>query len=59
MWLWNNGGDAIDPDIPRASGVLDSPQNVETLEFLRDVIKVDGSAPSLGEAASMGVSQSP
>jgi multiple sugar transport system substrate-binding protein len=55
MWLWNNGGDAIDPAGPRASGVLDSPQNIETLEFLRDVIKVDKSAPSLGEAASMGV----
>jgi multiple sugar transport system substrate-binding protein len=55
MWLWNNGGDAIDPAGPRASGVLDSQQNIETLEFLRDVVKVDGSAPSLGEAASMGV----
>jgi multiple sugar transport system substrate-binding protein len=55
MWLWNNGGDVIDPALPRASGVLDSPQNVETLSFLRDVIKVDRSAPSLGEAASMGV----
>jgi multiple sugar transport system substrate-binding protein len=55
MWLWNNGGDVIDPTLPRASGVLDSPQNVETLSFLRDVIKVDRSAPSLGEAASMGV----
>lgn len=55
MWLWNNGGDAIDPAVPRASGVLDSPQNVETLKFLRDVIKLDRSAPSLGEAASTGV----
>jgi multiple sugar transport system substrate-binding protein len=55
MWLWNNGGDAIDPNAPRASGILDSPQNVQTLEFLRDVIKVDKSAPSLGESASMGV----
>lgn len=36
MWLWNNGGDAIDASGPRASGILDSPENVQTLEFLRD-----------------------
>jgi len=53
MWLWNNGGDATDGR--RARGVLDSPQNVETIQFLRDMIKVDGSAPSLGEAAALGV----
>lgn len=53
MWLWNNGGDAIDGR--RARGVLDSPQNVETIRFLRDMIKIDRSAPSLGEAAALGV----
>lgn len=55
MWLWNNGGDVVDPEGPRASGVLDSAANVQTLEFLRDMIKVDRSAPSLGESASLGV----
>lgn len=55
MWLWNNGGDVLAPDGTRASGVLDSPANVKTLEFLRDLIVVDRSAPSLSEAASLGV----
>jgi multiple sugar transport system substrate-binding protein len=55
MWLWNNGGDVIDPNVPRARGVLDSPQNVETIAFLRDMIKIDKSAPSLAESAAMGV----
>jgi len=55
MWLWNNGGDVIDRSGPRASGMLDSTNNVHTLAFLRDMIKVDKSAPSLGEAAAMGV----
>lgn len=55
MWLWNNGGDVLAPDGTRASGFLDSPANVETLEFLRDLIVVDRSAPSLSEAASLGV----
>lgn len=53
MWLWNNGGDVIDGR--RASGVLDSPKNIQTIGFLRDMIKVDKSAPSLGEAAALGV----
>ncbi len=56
MWLWNNGGDvvAFDGDA-RASGTFDSPRNVETIEFLRDLIVVDRSAPSLSEAAALGV----
>jgi multiple sugar transport system substrate-binding protein len=53
MWLWNNGGDTIDGR--RAEGILNSEENVKTIQFLRDMIKVDGSSPSLGETASMGV----
>lgn len=55
MWLWNNGGDCFSPDFTRASGYLDSPQNVKTVEFLRDLINVDKSAPSLSQAAASGV----
>jgi len=55
MWLWNNDGDVIDLSVPRASGSLDSQSNVETISFLRDMIHVDRSSPSIGEAASMGV----
>lgn len=53
MWLWNNGGDTIDGR--HSAGAFDSPQNIETISFLRDIITVDRSAPSLGEAAARGV----
>ncbi|MBX3118069.1 MAG: sugar ABC transporter substrate-binding protein [Fimbriimonadaceae bacterium] len=55
MWLWNNGGDVLSPDGTRASGYLDSPQNAEAVSFLRDIINVDKSAPTLSQAESMGV----
>jgi len=55
MWLWNNGGDCFDPDCTRSSGYLDSPQNAKTLAFLRDMIDVDKSAPSLSQTAATGV----
>jgi multiple sugar transport system substrate-binding protein len=55
MWLWNNGGDVLSPDGKRATSVLDSPANVETVTFLRDLVRRDGSAPSLSETAAMGV----
>src|SRR5205823_386793 len=37
MWLWNNGGDVLSPDGTRASGYFDSPHNVQTVSFLRDL----------------------
>jgi multiple sugar transport system substrate-binding protein len=55
MWLWNNGGDVLSPDGKRASGTLDSPQNAETIAFLRDLIQVHKVAPALSEAAAQGV----
>ncbi len=55
MWLWNNGGDVLTPDAKRATGVFDSPENVETVSFLRDLIVKHKVAPALSEVASMGV----
>ncbi len=55
MWIWNNGGDALSPDGKMASGFLDSPQNVETVSFLRDLINVDQSSPTLSQTAALGV----
>lgn len=55
MWLWNNGGDVFSPDLKQASGYLDSPENVETVEFLRAIINEDRSAPTLSQSAAMGV----
>jgi len=55
MWLWNNGGEVLSPDGKRAKGFFDSPENVQTITYLRDLIKTDQVAPSLSEAASQGV----
>ncbi len=55
MWLWNNGGDVVDPTGRRAEGYLDSDPNSATLAFLRDLIVKDGSAPSLSQAEAQGV----
>ncbi len=55
MWLWNNGGDVFSPDLKQASGYLDSPENVKTIEFLRTIINEDRSAPTLSQSAAMGV----
>jgi multiple sugar transport system substrate-binding protein len=55
MWLWNNGGDVLSPDGQRALGYLDSPANVETIRFLRDLVKKHRVAPSFSEVASLGV----
>ena len=55
MWLWNNGGDVLSPDGKKASGFLDSEQNVKTIEWLREMILVHKVAPTLSEIASTGV----
>ena len=36
--LWGNGTDVISPDGTTASGYLDSPASIETIEFLRDLV---------------------
>src|SRR5205085_11138122 len=55
MWLWNNGGDVLSPDGTRASGYFDSPHNVQTVSFLRDLIDKYKIAPTLSANASLGV----
>lgn len=53
-WLWNNGGDVLSHDGNRASGYLDSEKNVETIEYLREMVNA-GIAPSPSSAAAAGV----
>ncbi|HZH97818.1 MAG TPA: extracellular solute-binding protein, partial [Fimbriimonadaceae bacterium] len=55
MWIWNNGGDVLSPDGKRALGYFDSPQNVQTITFIREMILAHKVAPTLSEAASLGV----
>lgn len=54
-WLWNNGGDVLNPKTHKAVGTLDSPQNVETLTYLREMINDHKVAPNVAEVTSGGV----
>ena len=55
MFLWNNGGDVLSPDGRKAEGFFNSPKNVESYSFIRDLIVKHKVAPSLSETASLGV----
>lgn len=55
MWMWNRGGDVLNPEGTQAKGTLDSPQNEATIQFLADLTQKHKVAPSLSEAAAAGV----
>ncbi|MBZ0295117.1 MAG: sugar ABC transporter substrate-binding protein [Anaerolineae bacterium] len=44
-WVWANGGDVISPDGSTVDGYLNSPESIETITFLRDLITEYGVAP--------------
>ncbi len=44
-WLWQNGGDVISPDLTTADGYLNSPESIEAITFLRDLVLEYGVAP--------------
>lgn len=54
MFLWNNGGDVLSPDGATATGYLDSPQSVEAVQFLADLVLKHKAAPDLSQAAMLG-----
>jgi multiple sugar transport system substrate-binding protein len=43
--LWQNGGDVLSPDGTTATGYLDSPESIEAITFLRDLMLTDGVSP--------------
>ncbi|MDQ1701715.1 MAG: hypothetical protein QOF57_967 [Frankiaceae bacterium] len=45
-WLWSGGGDIANADYTKATGVLNSPANVATVQMLVDLYK-SGSIPNL------------
>lgn len=55
MWVWNNGGDVVAGDPPRATGAFDAPASVEAVRFLGDLVTKHKVAPSLSQVAAMGV----
>jgi len=44
-WVWNNGGDVFSPDGTTVDGYLNSPQTIEAITFLRDLVTEYGVAP--------------
>ena len=45
-WLWSGGGDIADPTLTKATGYLNSPQNVATIQMLVNLYKA-GAIPNL------------
>lgn len=52
-WVWQNGGDVISPDGTTVDGYLNSPETIETIEFLRDLITVYHVSPEPTALADM------
>lgn len=44
-WVWQNGGDVIAPDGSTVDGYLNSPETIEAITFLRDLVLVHGVSP--------------
>jgi multiple sugar transport system substrate-binding protein len=44
-WVWQNGGDVISPDGTTVDGYLNSPESIEAIQFLADMVLVHGVAP--------------
>jgi multiple sugar transport system substrate-binding protein len=56
-WIWSGGGDITNPELTRASGYLDSAQNVATIQMLVDLYNA-GQIPNLiiGNQGATGTS---
>ncbi len=54
-WIWAGGGDVLSGDGRHALGYLDSPANIDTIQFLVDLTKKHKVAPTLSAAAASGV----
>jgi multiple sugar transport system substrate-binding protein len=55
LFLWNNGGDVLSADGTRAVGAFDSPECIEAVQFLHDMVNVHKAAPTKSQTAAMGV----
>jgi len=55
MWIWNNGGDLLDPEGRRATGYFDSPESIAAVQFLVDLMTKHRVAPHLTESAAAGL----
>jgi len=54
MWLWNNNGNVLDAKGTKATGTLDSEQNEQTIQFLKELVD-KGYAPKVSQVTASGV----
>jgi len=54
-WILAAGADVLSPDGSHAVGYLDSPQTVQTIQFLVDLIKKHKAANELSQSATAGL----
>ncbi len=55
LFLWNNGGDVLVADGSKAVGAFDSPECIEAVQFLHDLVNVHKAAPTKSQTAALGV----
>jgi multiple sugar transport system substrate-binding protein len=54
QWIYQNGGTLFDDPLAPTSFHMDSPQAIEAIQFIADMILVDGSVPSFDAMAQLG-----
>lgn len=52
-WVWQNGGDVISPDGTTVDGYLNSPEAIEAITFLRDMVSMYHVSPEPTALADM------
>jgi multiple sugar transport system substrate-binding protein len=54
QWIYQNGGVLFDDPLAPTSFHMDSPEAIEAIQFIADMILVDGSVPSFDAMAQLG-----
>jgi multiple sugar transport system substrate-binding protein len=56
-WIWQNGGNVVDDPYRPSVALLNSPANIEALQFLQDLIYVDKVTPPAAQLTTDAMTQ--
>jgi multiple sugar transport system substrate-binding protein len=54
QWVYQNGGSVFDDPLESTEFLMDQPEAIEAIQFIADMILVDGSVPSFDAMAQLG-----
>ncbi len=54
QWVYQNGGSVFDDPLQPTEFLMDAPEAIEAIQFIADMILVDGSVPSFDAMAQLG-----